>query len=182
MGSYFLLQGIVPTQGSNLGLLNCRRIPPRLSHHGDLGISGAVGLCGRHLLQLQSLHLREAGGGRLKQGPGQWCQRASRSLALRGVFGVILGVIHFGTWMMLSLPEKWFLLRRYSEACHFSPQNTVNFKIIFLADVGSGNPLQNSCLGNPMYWGAWQATVHGVAKRWTRLSHWAYIFLEFFSF
>ena len=27
---------------------------------------------------------------------------------------------------------------------------TVNFKIIFLADVGSGNPLQYSCLGNPM--------------------------------
>ena len=29
---------------------------------------------------------------------------------------------------------------------------------------GNGNPLQNSCLGNPMDRGAWQATVHGVAK------------------
>ena len=28
---------------------------------------------------------------------------------------------------------------------------------------GSGNPLQNSCLENPMG-GAWQATFHGVAK------------------
>ena len=28
------------------------------------------------------------------------------------------------------------------------------------------NPLQNSCLGNPMDTGAWQATVHGVAKEW----------------
>ena len=27
---------------------------------------------------------------------------------------------------------------------------------------GNGNPLQNSCLGNPMDRGAWQATVHGV--------------------
>ena len=26
------------------------------------------------------------------------------------------------------------------------------------------NPLQYSCLGNPMDRGAWQATVHGVAK------------------
>ena len=34
---------------------------------------------------------------------------------------------------------------------------------------GSGNPLQNSCLENPMG-GAWQATVHGVAKSCTRLS------------
>ena len=30
---------------------------------------------------------------------------------------------------------------------------------------GNGNPLQYSCLGNPMDRGAWQATVHGVAKK-----------------
>ena len=29
---------------------------------------------------------------------------------------------------------------------------------------GNGNPLQYSCLGNPMDRGAWWATVHGVAK------------------
>ena len=29
---------------------------------------------------------------------------------------------------------------------------------------GNGNPLQCSYLGNPMDRGAWQATVHGVAK------------------
>ena len=28
----------------------------------------------------------------------------------------------------------------------------------------SGNPLQYSCLGNPMDRGAWWATVHGVEK------------------
>ena len=31
------------------------------------------------------------------------------------------------------------------------------------------NPLQYSCLENPMDRGAWQATVHEVAKSWTRL-------------
>ena len=31
----------------------------------------------------------------------------------------------------------------------------------------NGNPLQDSCLGNPMDREAWQATVHGVAKSWT---------------
>ena len=35
---------------------------------------------------------------------------------------------------------------------------------------GNGNPLQYSCLGNPMDRGAWQATVHGGTKSWTRLS------------
>ena len=29
---------------------------------------------------------------------------------------------------------------------------------------GNGNPLQYSCLGNPMDRGVWQATVHGVTK------------------
>ena len=32
---------------------------------------------------------------------------------------------------------------------------------------GHGNPLQYSCLGNPMDRGAWQAAVHGVAKSQT---------------
>ena len=33
--------------------------------------------------------------------------------------------------------------------------------------VGNGNPPQYSCLGNPMDRKAWQATIHGVAKRQT---------------
>ena len=32
-----------------------------------------------------------------------------------------------------------------------------------------GKPLQYSCLENPMDRGAWWATVHKVAKSWTRL-------------
>ena len=32
---------------------------------------------------------------------------------------------------------------------------------------GNGNPLQYSCLENPIDRGAWQATVHGVAKSQT---------------
>ena len=34
---------------------------------------------------------------------------------------------------------------------------------------GHGNPLQYSCLENPVDRGAWLATVHGVTKSWTRL-------------
>ena len=29
---------------------------------------------------------------------------------------------------------------------------------------GNSNPLQYSCLGNPMDGGAWRASVHGVTK------------------
>ena len=35
---------------------------------------------------------------------------------------------------------------------------------------GNGNPLQYSCLENPMDGGVWWATVHGVAKSRKRLS------------
>ena len=35
---------------------------------------------------------------------------------------------------------------------------------------GNSNPLQYSCLENPMDRGAWQATVHGVTKSQTQLS------------
>jgi len=35
---------------------------------------------------------------------------------------------------------------------------------------GNGNPLQYSCLENPMDRGAWQATVHRVAKSWTQMT------------
>ena len=34
---------------------------------------------------------------------------------------------------------------------------------------GNGNPLQYSCLENPMDRAAWRATVHGVAQSWTQL-------------
>ena len=41
---------------------------------------------------------------------------------------------------------------------------------------GNGNPLQYSCLENPMDGGAWWATVHGVAKSRTRLSDFTFTF------
>ena len=43
---------------------------------------------------------------------------------------------------------------------------------------GHGNPLQCSCLENPVDRGAWRATVHGVTKSWTRLSNSAHMHLE----
>ena len=35
---------------------------------------------------------------------------------------------------------------------------------------GNSNPLQYSCLGNPMDRGAWWPIVHGVTETWTQLS------------
>ena len=41
---------------------------------------------------------------------------------------------------------------------------------------GNGNPLQYSCLENPMDGGAWWAAVHGVAKSQTWLSDFTFTF------
>ena len=41
---------------------------------------------------------------------------------------------------------------------------------------GNGNPLQYSCLENPMDRGAWWAAVHGVAKSRARLSDFTFTF------
>ena len=42
VGSFFLLQGIFPTQGSNPGLPNCRQVLYQLSHKGSPTILGWV--------------------------------------------------------------------------------------------------------------------------------------------
>ena len=41
------------------------------------------------------------------------------------------------------------------------------FKLGRSSGGGNGNPLQYSCLGNPMDRGAWWATVSGVAQSLT---------------
>ena len=43
---------------------------------------------------------------------------------------------------------------------------------------GNGNPLQYSCLENPTAGRARQATVHGVAKSWTRLSEFTHSLIQ----
>ena len=43
---------------------------------------------------------------------------------------------------------------------------------------GNGKPLQYSSLGNLMDRGAWGATVHGVAKKWTRLSDFTHTHID----
>ena len=41
---------------------------------------------------------------------------------------------------------------------------------------GNGNPLQYSCLENPMDGGAWWAAVNGIARSRTRLSDFTFTF------
>ena len=56
-----------------------------------------------------------------------------------------------------------------TERLHF------HFSLSCIVD-GNGNPLQYSCLANPMDRGAWWAAVHGVARSQTRLSDFTFTF------
>ena len=47
---------------------------------------------------------------------------------------------------------------------------------------GNGNPLQWSCLENPMDRGAWWATVHGVTKSRTQLSDFMFTSLSYHGY
>ena len=49
-------------------------------------------------------------------------------------------------------------------------------KAIVLPREGNDNPLQYSCLENPMDGGAWWAAVHGVIRSRTRLSDFTFTF------
>ena len=49
-------------------------------------------------------------------------------------------------------------------------QPVYGWSVVPQGGEGSGNPLEYSCLENPMGGGAWWAAVHGVAKSRTQLS------------
>ena len=58
-------------------------------------------------------------------------------------------------------------------------QETQESLVPRVQSLGQEDPLQEematqSCLGNPMDWGAWRATVFGVAKSRTQLSEYAH--------
>ena len=48
---------------------------------------------------------------------------------------------------------------------------------LLYSHIGNGNPLQYSCLENPMEGGAWWATVPWVAKSRTQLSDFTFTFI-----
>ena len=86
---------------------------------------------------------------------------------------------------MLILPTHYYLLpspigspRRLILCGSLSSCQGVTQLAMYSVDIGegNGNPLQYSCLENPMDGGAWQAAVHGVARSWTRLSDFPFTF------
>ena len=64
---------------------------------------------------------------------------------------------------LMRLP--WWLSSK-EPACQCRTHKRLRFEpwVGKIPGEGNGNPLQYSCLENPMDWGAWRAAVHGVTK------------------
>jgi len=75
------------------------------------------------------------------------------------------------------VPIFWLLLGWESRSLS-SVLECGTFNNDYVDDIGegNGNPLQYSCLENPMDRGAWWAAVHGVTKSRTRLSNFTFSF------
>ena len=73
------------------------------------------------------------------------------------------------TALFVDLP-RW--LKGKESTCQAGDPGTIPGLGRFLGE-GNGNPLQYSCLGNPVDRGAWRATVHGVTESYTtdQLTH-----------
>ena len=69
-----------------------------------------------------------------------------------------------------------FVLRSSEVISWSREQENLCLPIALTTREGNGNPLQYSCLENPMDGGAWEAAVHGVPKSRTRLSDFTFTF------
>ena len=103
------------------------------------------------------------------------------------------GPSHGNDWVnLLALSQRWhtsspldprgsrsfvFNRHRWKQQEHFVKYLWLHLPLQQMQETqvgfprkGSGNPLQYSCLGNPMERGPWLATVHGVSKNQTWLT------------
>ncbi|KAI4548380.1 hypothetical protein MG293_000710, partial [Ovis ammon polii] len=63
--------------------------------------------------------------------------------------------------------DSWGLLDTTSTQCYLKnkPYQNDDINMLLLIDgEGNGNPLQYSCLENPVDGGAWRAAVHGIEQ------------------
>ena len=76
-------------------------------------------------------------------------------------------------WVIKTFFHQTFSTRHYNALLYAT---SFSFSLMSLFGEGNGNPLQSSCLENPMDGGAWWAAVHGVARSQTRLSDFTFPF------
>ena len=88
-----------------------------------------------------------------------------KTYTIRDIIVAILTYIH-----LVNCPDFVLVSFFSTLGCIFTQIIFINCTKVNLGiGEGNGNPLQYSCLENPMDRGAWRATVHGVTRSQTRL-------------
>ena len=156
--SLSLFQGILPTQGSNSGLPHCRQMLYRLSHKGSWSCSP--------LMTQQSWRNVSTYGHGLSYKSVHWSTvRNVKNLETK----LSICPVTHKLWILSSYRDS----EVKASACNMGDLGSIPGSGRSPGE-GNGNPLQYSCLENPMDKEAWWATVHGVAKSRTQLSEWSY--------
>ena len=132
-----------------------------------------------YALQQEKPLTREAGTLPLESSPRSQLEKACAQQWRPESTSILLG-----THLFFLTPT--ILLRYTSHTIGFPGGSDSKVSVCNVGDLGSipgsgrfpregnGNPLQYSCLENPMDRGAWLAIVHGVAKSWRRLSDFSF--------
>ena len=128
------LQGIFPTQGSNLGLLHCRQILYQLSHKGSPRILEWIAYP-------------------FSRGSSQLRNRTGASCIADGFFTNWATFTYFIYVLFIHINIYIYYIILYTYYTHISC-NTGDLGSILGSEKspeeGNGNPLQYSCLENPM--------------------------------
>ena len=97
-------------------------------------------------------------------GVGWWWAREARSLSYRGLWGWVPSISLFAN-SINGLP--WWVMGKET-ACNAGVAGSIHESGRYPGG-GHGNPLQYSCLENPMDRGVWRTIAHGITKSQTGL-------------
>ena len=118
------------------------------------------------------------------------CYKNSKKWREKYFLDHVFGQVSKGTVMLPALGHKWYIIFLASQEMSLHPCNPILLVAVYISIYsikilaplyilfreGNDTPLQYSYLENPVDGGAWQATVHGVAKSRTRLSDFTFTF------
>ena len=90
----------------------------------------------------------------------------------------VLGILFNGEPLDITFQGVFFSPTSFSvgETGILIQSIIIYYNLDTVTGEGNGNPLQYSCLANPMDGGAWWAAVHGVARSRTQLSDFTFTF------
>ena len=100
-------------------------------------------------------------------GMGIW--EVNSLLRITLILFIVVPNMVLSIWEILSIPQVVLVVKNLPDSAGDIRDKGPIPGLGRSPGEGNGNPLQYSCMGNPVGRGAWWATVHRVTKIWTGL-------------